>query len=329
MAYLAVVLCHELVRYLYPHEPVVGFTHEDPVGFIDEHIQRLTRLAHQGLETISPYSWGDGRAGTETSSVALQTSSLYSDLWKSFDRATLEQEAQKLLRNRIPQEVLARWVVGKSVVDMGCGSGRYTLALAAIGAGSVTGVDYQARSYAGAEALARQLGLRATFTTADVLELPFADEAFDFVFCNGVIHHTVDIIAGLDQMKRVMKRGGAGFLYVYGSGGIYWHTRARLRELFKHIPYSYTEQVFQVMRVPVNRFIFCDTWYVPIERHTTTAELQAWFADRGLTCTKLVSQNLIDLDNAIARGVRDARVMWGEGDHRYFLERPVSERSGS
>jgi ubiquinone/menaquinone biosynthesis C-methylase UbiE len=320
LPYLAVVLCHELVRYLYPHEPVAGLTHDDPFPYVMTLVDRLVAVADASLAAIVGYPVGAPVAAADAS-LEMKTSSLYSDLWKGFDREAMERESLALLRNRVPEEIVEARVRGKRVLDVGCGSGRYTLALAAVGA-DVTGVDYQPRSFANAVEIARSAGLRATFEQADVLKLPFADGSFDFVFCNGVLHHTASMERGLDEYVRVMRPGGAGFLYLYGSGGAFWHTRRRLRDLFTKIPVEYTQQVFATMGVPGNRFVFCDTWYVPLERHTTRAELEGLLADRGVSFHKLVSKNLIDLDCALARGVKDAEVMWGDGDNRYLVEKP-------
>jgi ubiquinone/menaquinone biosynthesis C-methylase UbiE len=321
LAYQAVVLCHELVRFLYPHEPLLGITHEAPLSFLQEHLARLIALGRGTLSTVRGYpakALGSGAQG----SVPQRTSALYTSLWQSLDREAMERESLQLLKNRIPEDILSGRVKGKTVLDMGCGSGRYTLALAAVGA-SVTGVDFQADSYQQAEKIASERGLSARFQTSNVLSLPFPDASFDFVFCNGVLHHTTDLSRGLDEYCRVMKRGGAGFLYLYGSGGIFWHTRAALRPLFRKIPYELTTAVFAIMGVPGNRFIFCDNWYVPIEQHTTRAQLESWLKQREMEFQKLVSANAIDLDNACSRNVPGAATMWGDGDHRYLVTKPA------
>jgi len=327
LAYVCVALCHELVRHLYPHEPVLGLTPEHPVAAIHEHLERLIGAGERMLEALRGYpapapapAPGEQAAGQE-GSVALRTSSLYTSMWETFDRDTLERESLTLLRRRIPERVIASSVSGRRVLDMGCGSGRYTLALGALGA-DVTGIDVQARAYRAAEAIAREKGIRASFVEGNVLALPFAPAAFDFVFCNGVLHHTTDLPQGLDELGRVLGPHGSAFLYLYGAGGIFWHSRARLRELFRRIPYAHTVAAFDLMGVPKNRFVFCDTWYVPIERHTTRREIETWLRQRDFRFEKLISENLIDLDNAIARGVEGAEVMWGDGDHRYLLEKP-------
>ena len=128
---------------------------------------------------------------------------------------------------------------------------------------------------------------------------------------------------GIAELARVLRPGGSGFLYLYGAGGIFWETRAALRRIFEHIPLDYTKTVLDVIGMPANRFIFCDTWYVPVERHVTTEELEAMLARERLEFEKVVGRNAFDLDGAIARGVKGAREMWGDGEHRYVVSKPA------
>jgi hypothetical protein len=77
-----------------------------------------------------------------------------------------------------------------------------------------------------------------------------------------------------------------------------------------------------MMGMPSNRFIFCDTWYVPVETHTTTDELHTMLEAAGLAYRKVPGRNAFDLDGAIDGGsIPGAREMWGDGEHRYMLRR--------
>lgn len=49
---------------------------------------------------------------------------------------------------------------------------------------------------------------------ADILDLPFADESFDIVFCNHVLEHIEDDAKAMSELYRVLKPGGWGILQV-------------------------------------------------------------------------------------------------------------------
>lgn len=49
---------------------------------------------------------------------------------------------------------------------------------------------------------------------ADILDLPFADETFDVVFCNHVLEHIEDDRKAMRELFRVMKPGGWGIFQV-------------------------------------------------------------------------------------------------------------------
>lgn len=51
---------------------------------------------------------------------------------------------------------------------------------------------------------------------ASVLEIPFEEETFDFVHCDGVLHHTTNPYAGFRELARVLKPNGALVFAVYG-----------------------------------------------------------------------------------------------------------------
>jgi len=326
MPYMAVLLCHELFRFLYPVEPYAGFVNDrDPVADAETRIQRLLDVGRSCLSAVTPYPLNFTDSGAEwrvAGELARTTSNLYSELWTDFDKTTLTEEATRLVSARIPRSVIDERIKGRRVLDMGCGSGRYTLALAQLGAAPAIGLDVQAKSFAAAAAYATESGLHAEFQEGDVLNLPFTDGSFDFVFCNGVIHHSASISRGLSELARVLKPEGAAFLYLYAAGGIFWRTRVALRAVFKAIPLAYTKSVLAIIGMPSNRFFFCDTWYVPTETHTTTEELHHLLDSAGFVYHKLPGRNAFDLDGVVeSASIPGARLMWGDGEHRYLLER--------
>lgn len=318
--YLAVILCHELYRYTYPVEPYMNFTHDDPVPYMNRHICSLNDLADTFPAIVRPYEFSMKSEAESGLSLEKETSDLYSGLWKNFDKETLTKESLILVKNRIPDAIIQSEIKNARVLDMGCGSGRYSIALSLLGAKEVVGVDYQAKAFQAAKDYCEKNGLNVKFHESNVLDLPFEDASFDFVFSNGVLHHTSSIEKGLRELSRVLKKPGKAFLYLYGSGGIFWTTRKVMRKIFAHIPLDYTKTVLNLIGMPQNRFIFCDTWYVPVEMHTKEKELHQLLTSLGFTFQKVVSSNAFDIDYPVQEGkIPRAKEMWGEGDHRYIL----------
>tara|TARA_R110000787_G_scaffold70646_15_gene157117 strand:+ start:9592 stop:10353 length:762 start_codon:yes stop_codon:yes gene_type:complete len=49
---------------------------------------------------------------------------------------------------------------------------------------------------------------------ADITDLPFDDESFDMIFCNHVLEHIQDDTKAMQELLRVMKKGGMGIFQI-------------------------------------------------------------------------------------------------------------------
>lgn len=97
---------------------------------------------------------------------------------------------------------------GKSYLDMGCGTGELTLALAGMGAGRITGVDFLPRSIETARAHAARIGAgNVSFACADLHEWQ-PPEKFDVLLSFDAFEHIDDPRAFLLRMKRLLAPGG-------------------------------------------------------------------------------------------------------------------------
>jgi SAM-dependent methyltransferase len=98
------------------------------------------------------------------------------------------------------------------LLDLGCGAGRTTIALARLGYRHLEGVDLSSRLVAAARLLAATAGLDIPFTVADALALPFPDGSFDgalFSF-NGLMQvpGRARRVQALVETRRVLRPGG-------------------------------------------------------------------------------------------------------------------------
>ncbi|MCZ7589303.1 MAG: methyltransferase domain-containing protein [Gaiella sp.] len=96
----------------------------------------------------------------------------------------------------------------RRVLDVGCGSGRLTVALARAGA-EVTGMDTSAERLAEARRRAEEAGVPLTLVEADMGEpLPFADASFDAVTSRLSLMVPRDAVPTLRELRRVLAPGG-------------------------------------------------------------------------------------------------------------------------
>lgn len=112
---------------------------------------------------------------------------------------------------------------GQRVLDVACGTGVVArLAAERIGpTGMIIGLDLNEGMLAVARTHASETGAPIEWKRADASELPFADAAFDVVFCQQGLQFFPDKPAALRQMRRVLVPGGIVALSVFGAPNRY------------------------------------------------------------------------------------------------------------
>lgn len=95
-------------------------------------------------------------------------------------------------------------VAGRTILDVGTGTGRAALAFARAGA-TVTGIDASAEMLDVARRHAAEAGLGATFETGDAHQIPFPDRSFDAAVSLRVIMHTPNWRQCVAELCRVSR----------------------------------------------------------------------------------------------------------------------------
>ena len=131
----------------------------------------------------------------------------------------LANEADMAFRRRVP--ILLEYLElgdGTQVLDAGCGTGFYLVAIETLTGASTTGLDSDGGRLASAEGH----GVRARLVRGDIQQLPFASESFDRVLMSEVLEHVPDDLSALREAHRVLRPGGVVALSVPHARYPFW-----------------------------------------------------------------------------------------------------------
>lgn len=122
---------------------------------------------------------------------------------------------------RTPERAVVTWAErlrkagGRRVLDLGCGVGRHTVALARLGF-TVTAADVSPSGLTTCFAWLAREGLSATPACHEMRVLPFPDRAFDGLLAYNVIYHAT--VTGmrrvLAEIRRVLRPGGRFYVTI-------------------------------------------------------------------------------------------------------------------
>ena len=96
---------------------------------------------------------------------------------------------------------------GGHVVDVGCGSGNASIAIARTGC-TVTGLDLSSQAIAFCTQRAAQEGINAKFLKITGKKLPLRDASADIVISSEVIEHLSDPAEHLRELHRILRPNG-------------------------------------------------------------------------------------------------------------------------
>lgn len=178
------------------------------------------------------------------------------------------------------------WFQGRRVLDAGCGDGRFSHALCALGA-SVLSVDMSEHGIAAARENCKAFpGHRAQ--RADLLALAL-DETFDLVFCFGVAHHTGDTAGAVARLADHVAPGGYLALMIYGQPR--WHELGdfqhdlRKERLFQELRHLTPEEAHARLAEEVaaeDQQGWFDAATPSLEDHHTAGQLSGMLRNVGL-----------------------------------------------
>lgn len=199
-----------------------------------------------GSKTISHFEIDD----TNIDMVTVESFGEEWDKFASFSEAEISQ-----VGNEYFDIIDLNSLQNARVLDVGCGTGRWTKFIARHVA-HVDAIDPSKAIVSAAHLLENEDNVR--LSQAGVSNLPFADESFDLVFSLGVLHHIPDTEQAMKDAVKKVKKGGQFLVYLYYSldnkGTVYkfiFHTSTLFRRVISKMPQGLKSVVCDIIAFTV------------------------------------------------------------------------------
>jgi demethylmenaquinone methyltransferase / 2-methoxy-6-polyprenyl-1,4-benzoquinol methylase len=129
----------------------------------------------------------------------------------------LSGNIDKRWRRLVARELSGSLVEGARALDVACGTGDLSLALAEAGRARVVGLDFCRPMLEIARDKSAGDARRIPFVEGDALRLPFADESFDAVTIAFGLRNLAGVAEGLGELKRILKPGGRAAILEFST----------------------------------------------------------------------------------------------------------------
>lgn len=141
--------------------------------------------------------------------------------WKNF-AGTVDADAIRVATQSLQDFLGVENLQGKTFVDVGCGSGLFSLAALRLGA-TVTAFDYDPDSVSTTRKLLGEYAPAGNWTVdqADVLDAGYLEKLprGDVVYSWGVLHHTGAMWRAIENARTLVAENGLFYLALYNDQG--------------------------------------------------------------------------------------------------------------
>jgi len=169
----------------------------------------------------------------------------------------------------------------KNVLEVGCGTGQLSMYFAIGTNNNVLGLDPTIESLLIAQNFAKKNNINnIEFINSDIFDDVLKEEVFDFIWCNGVLHHTKNPYAAFEILIKSLKKNGYVLIGLYNKIG-------RTRTLFRKYLYKIFGEVILNLLDPTLRNLkensderrawIKDQYTHPIETLHSFDEVLQWF----------------------------------------------------
>ena len=200
------------------------------------------------------------------------------------DRQTILEKGNKnFLANQFKKFIGHK----KNVLEVGCGTGQLSIYFSIGTNNNIVGLDPTIESLKLAKNFSDKNNIaNIKFVNADIFDDVLSDNYFDFIWCNGVLHHTKDPYGAFEILVKSLKKEGYVLIGLYNKIG-------RVRTIFRKYIFKFFGRKILDKIDPTLRNLKFDeneknSWirdqYIhPIESIHTIDEVLNWFEKNNIT----------------------------------------------
>lgn len=139
------------------------------------------------------------------------------------------------------QPITRKDIVGKSVLELGCGNASLMVHMSRWDPAYLEGVDLGDSIFSAKKNLALTAFKNWKVTKDDLVK--FKSDGFDYVYCIGVLHHLKDPVKGFESVLRNTKPGGSFHCWVYAKegNGLIIYIVDPIRKIVSALPWWFTK----------------------------------------------------------------------------------------
>ena len=174
----------------------------------------------------------------------------------------------------------------KNILEVGCGTGQLSNYFAIGTNNSVIGLDPTIESLELASKFSKKNNINnVEYVNADIFDDVLNDNFFDFIWCNGVLHHTKNPYRAFEILIKYLKKEGYVLIGLYNKIG-------RIRTIIRKYLYKIFGKKLLIFMDPTLRNLknspeeqeawIRDQYMHPIEKLHTLDEVLKWFDNNNI-----------------------------------------------
>ena len=240
------------------------------------------------------------------------------------DKATIKKRGDS---NKYTYELKKFIGYGKKIIEIGAGTCQLSNYLAIGTNNRIVALDANFNSLKLGKDFANKNDIKnVSFVCADIFDNRLEENSFDFVICNGVLHHTKNSSEAFVHSKKLLKINGYILVGLYNYYG-------RIRTKIRGFLYKIFGKKFVIAFDPVLRKIEkksekkIDAWikdqYIhPVERSHTYDEVLSWFKE---TKTEFISSYPSCEFFLNSQNLNNLELLFLKGNKSSFFERILTQ----